>query len=144
MFDDQAVVEGGSADEVNLYAQLHNLGHHGDLQGSFLAPEFSENSGPASNGEPPAGGPPPPARDESFLRDEEDEGEDLYEGGKEEEEDTAHPLPKNPLRDEMPERSRQDQKLVPFVAKVVEKVSKMMPRLLMGRQPIRKRKFLPC
>jgi hypothetical protein len=35
----------------------------------------------------------------------------------------------------MPERCRQDQKLVPFVAKVVEKVSKMLPRLLQGRPP---------
>jgi hypothetical protein len=35
----------------------------------------------------------------------------------------------------MPERGRQDQKLVPFVAKAVEKVSKVLPRLLQGRQP---------
>jgi hypothetical protein len=34
----------------------------------------------------------------------------------------------------MPECCRQDQKLVPFVTKVVEKVSKMLHRLLQGRQ----------
>jgi hypothetical protein len=139
MFDDQAVAEGGSADEVevelDLSAQQYNLGPHGYLQDSFLAPEYSESSGPASNGEPPAGGPPHPTRDESFLRDDEDEGEDLDEGGKEEEEDAALTLPKNPLHAEMAERGRQDQKLVPFVAKVVEKVSKMLPRLLQCRQP---------
>jgi hypothetical protein len=135
MFDDQVVAEGGAADEVGSSAQLYDLDPHGGLQESFLAPGFSEGSGPASNGEPPAGGLPPSARDEPFLRDEEDEGEDLDEGGKEEEEDTAHLLPKGPLHDEMPERNLQDQKLVPFVAKVVARVSKMMHRLLMGRQP---------
>jgi hypothetical protein len=35
----------------------------------------------------------------------------------------------------MPERNRQDQKLVPFASKVVGKVSKMLQRLLQSRQP---------
>jgi hypothetical protein len=108
MFDDQAVAEGGSADEVDLSAQQYAIGPHGYLQNSFLAPEYTESSDPPSNGEPPAGGNPPSPRDESFVQDEEDEDEDLDEGGKEEEEDEVHPLPKNPLYDEMPERNRQD------------------------------------